>query len=247
VAREGIDTGLDTPFDFPVYFALRDVLAHGKPMTALADVMRRDSLYPHPERLATFIGNHDTTRFATEADGSVAKLKLAMGLLLTLRGMPTIYSGDEIAMTGGADPDDRRDFPGGFAGDARSAFNASGRTASEDEIFRWTSGLLAFRAAHEELKSGIEQNLYADGDSFVFVRARSGDGCTLQHTGERLLMVVNRAAQSKVIELPVNETALDGCTVFAPVLVAPGETVQIGKEIIRVEEPAESMTVYAVR
>ena len=31
VAHQGIDTGLDTPFDFPVYFALRDVLAHDKP------------------------------------------------------------------------------------------------------------------------------------------------------------------------------------------------------------------------
>ena len=30
VAHDGIDTGLDTPFDFPVYFALRDVLAHGQ-------------------------------------------------------------------------------------------------------------------------------------------------------------------------------------------------------------------------
>ena len=98
VAHHGIDTGLDTPFDFPVYFALRDVLTHGKPMTELAKVLRQDALYPHPERLVTFIGNHDTTRFLTEADGSAKKLKLALGLLMTLRGMPQLYSGDEIGM-----------------------------------------------------------------------------------------------------------------------------------------------------
>lgn len=114
VVHQGIDTGLYTPFDFPVYFALRDVLAHGQPMTELATVLRQDALYPHPERLVTFIGNHDTTRFLTDAGDSVPKLKLAMGLLVTLRGMPLIYSGDEIGMDGGKDPDNRHDFPAVF-------------------------------------------------------------------------------------------------------------------------------------
>jgi len=76
-------------------------------MSDLARVLRQDALYPHPERLVPFIGNHDTERFLTEADGSMPKLKLALGLLLTLRGMPQICSGDEIAMTGGKDPEVR--------------------------------------------------------------------------------------------------------------------------------------------
>jgi hypothetical protein len=42
-------------------------------MTELATVLRQDSLYPHPERLVPFIGNHDTTRFFTEANSSVTK------------------------------------------------------------------------------------------------------------------------------------------------------------------------------
>jgi glycosidase len=246
IAHDGIDTGLDTPFDFPICFALRDVLAHGKPMTELADVLRQDALYPHPEQLATFIGNHDTTRFVTEVGGSVPKLKLALGLLLTLRGMPTIYSGDEIGMAGGADPDDRRDFPGGFPGDARSAFQPSGRTAAEDEVFRWTSRLLALRAAHTEIETGIEQNLYADSDSFAFVRATSAAGCSPQKASERLLIVVNRAPQSEAIELPLEETALAGCTSFDSVAAAPGEKPVFENGKLRVKEPAESMTIYAV-
>ena len=55
-----MDTGLDTPFDFPTYFALRDVFVHGAPMSKLAEVWRLDALYPHPERLVPFEGNHDT-------------------------------------------------------------------------------------------------------------------------------------------------------------------------------------------
>lgn len=247
VSHSGIDTGLDTPFDFPVFFTLRDVLARNKPMTTLADVLRQDELYPHPERLVTFIGNHDTTRFITEADDSAAKLKLALGLILTLRGMPLIYSGDEIGMPGGKDPDDRRDFPGGFAGDSHNAFTQAGRTPEEEDVFHWTSGLLAYRAAHTRLKTGVEENLFADSDAFVFVRGQNTAGCSAQHSDERVLIVVNKAPQNKIVELPMDDTALARCTKFDPASVTTGNQAQFSDGKLRIEEPAESMTIYAVR
>jgi glycosidase len=250
VAREGaegdVDTGLDTPFDYPLCFALRDVLTQGKPMTELTDILRQDALYPHPERLVTFIGNHDLPRFRTDAMGSVPMLKLGVGLLATLRGMPELYTGDEIGMTGGPDPDNRHDFPGGFGGDSHNAFVAAGRAAREEEIFRWTSGLLAFRAAHAELQTGIEQDLYSDHDGFAFVRAMDTAGCSGdRHTG-RLLIVVNKAPQSKTLELPVDGTSLAGCVQFDPASVTPGEMPQLSSGKLRIEEPAESMTVFSV-
>ena len=247
VAHDGIDTGLDTPFDFPLFFTLRDVLIAGKPMTELDDVLRQDSLYSHPERLVTFIGNHDTTRFITEAGGSAPKLKLALGLILTLRGMPMIYSGDEIGMPGGRDPDDRRDFPGGFPGDTRNAFTQSGRTAEEEEIFRWTSGLLAYRANHAELEMGVEQNLAADADIFAFVRSANSAGCTPEHSSERLLIVLNRAPQHKILELPVGDTALDGCAIFDATPPALGSQLQLNNGMLHIDEAAETMSVYTVR
>jgi neopullulanase len=247
VVHNGIDTGLDTPFDFPIYFTLRDVLIAGKPMTELSDVLRQDALYPHPERLVTFIGNHDTTRFFTEAGGSLPKLKLALGLILTLRGMPMIYSGDEIGMPGGKDPDNRRDFPGGFAGDAHNAFTEAGRTAAQQEVFAWTSKLLAYRASHAELKMGVEQDLFADTDVFAFVRAANSAGCTPDHSSERFLMVANKAPQSESAELPVEDTALAGCTRFEPTSAAPGGSAQLENGKLKVEEPGLSLTVFAVR
>ncbi|MFP5233187.1 MAG: alpha-amylase family glycosyl hydrolase, partial [Acidobacteriota bacterium] len=125
VTRAGVDTELYTPFDFPTYFALRDVFTKGAPMSRLADMLAKDSLYPHPQRLVPFIGNHDTERFATAVQGAgtdgEGALQLALAYVLTSRGMPQIYSGDEIAMQGGGDPDNRKDFPGGFPGAAQSA------------------------------------------------------------------------------------------------------------------------------
>jgi hypothetical protein len=216
VARNGIDTGLDTP-------------------------------YPHPERLIPFIGNHDTARFFTEAKDSVPRLKLALGLVLTLRGTPQIYSGDEIGMPGGKDPDNRRDFPGGFAGDPRSAFTSADRTTAEEDLFSWTSGLLRLRSAHTALQTGLEQNLFADQDVFAFTRSPDATGCAADHSREQFLIVVNKAAKSKVIELPLEETALAGCVQFRAMqpTAAPSPTADGGK--LRVEQPAESMTVYVVR
>jgi neopullulanase len=244
--ERGTDTGLDTPFDFPLHFALRGVLAQNKPMTTLTDVLRQDGLYPHPERLVTFIGNHDTTRFLTEAGGSIRRLKLALGLIATLRGMPQIYSGDEIAMPGGADPDDRHDFPGGFPGDAHNAFTQAGRTATEQEAFAWTSGLFALRSAHPALKTGLEQNLVSDEDGFAFVRTVSDSGCTQSSSEDKLLIVVNKAQQSKPIDISLDQTALAGCTQFHPESPASGALLIIQNSKLHIEEPAESMTIYTV-
>ena len=132
---DGIDTRLTTPFDFPMNSAIREVIAHGASAKKIVDVLRQDRLYPHPELLVTFIGNHDMKRFVTDAGNSPDKLKLAFSLLTTLRGIPQLYYGDEIGMTGGDDPDNRHDFPGGFPGDQHNAFTQAGRTPEEQEIF----------------------------------------------------------------------------------------------------------------
>ena len=216
-------------------------------MTELAQVLRQDALYPHPERLVPFIGNHDTTRFITQAGGSVPRLKLALGLLTTLRGMPQIYSGDEIGMEGGADPDNRHDFPGGFAGDAHDAFTKAGRTAQEQDIFAWTAGLLALRSAHPELQTGIGQNLFADADTFAFVRAPADTGCSPDHSDMRLLIVVNKAQSSNKVELPVAESALADCLQFSVKSPSTGAIPVLNDGKLHIEEPAESMTVYQVQ
>ncbi|PYT97858.1 MAG: hypothetical protein DMG38_18025 [Acidobacteria bacterium] len=107
---DGIDSGLSTVFDFPMFLALRDVLLRSAPVGRIADVLRHDALYPRPDWLVPFFANHDVPRFASAEGSSSAKLKLAFGLTLTLRGIPEIYYGDEIGMPGGGDPDNRRDF-----------------------------------------------------------------------------------------------------------------------------------------
>ncbi len=245
--HEGIDTELDTPFDFPVYSTLRGVLIGGKPMTELSNILRQDALYPHPERLVTFIGNHDTTRFLTEAHGSMAKLKLALGLAITLRGTPLIYSGDEIGMTGGDDPDNRRDFPGGFPGDKQNAFVSEERTSAQAEAFAWTSGLLTLRKTHSELRGGIEQNLLATDALFVYARAYDSSGCKPDRSQERILVIVNQAGVAKTAEIASGHTVLAGCTEFQTLVPTPSVAIEISGGGLKITAPAESLTVLSVR
>ncbi|HVJ09206.1 MAG TPA: alpha-amylase family glycosyl hydrolase [Acidisarcina sp.] len=248
VAQRGIDTGLDTPFDFPMYFAIRDVLAHDKPMSELSGVLRQDHLYPHPERLVDFIGNHDTKRFLSEANASPARLKLAFGLLATLRGMPTIYSGDEIAMLGGEDPDNRRDFPGGFPGQSHDAFNASGRTEQEQAMFSWTSQLFQIRAAHPEIQSGEQQDVFADDTAFAFVRgAKLSVGCTAGGTAKEVLVILNKADQARDLRIPAKDTALASCSKFTPLIAGDTEKIQQGNGDLTITMPATGFAIFEVQ
>lgn len=247
VTRRGIDSGLDTPFDFPMFSTLRDVLIKGAPMTKLMEVMRQDRLYPHPERLVPFLGNHDTSRFLSEPGATIPEMKMGFALLTTMRGMPQIYSGYEIAMRGGKDPDNRHDFPGGFPGDAQNAFNASTRTTEQEDMYATVSALLHFRAAHASITTGKEQNLFADKSEFAFVRAANiATGCSAGNAQDRLLVVANRDDQPGALTLKLEKTALAGCTQFVPALETHAPAVLDGSSLHLTIAP-QSVAIYQVR
>lgn len=194
---DGIDSGLSTVFDFPMFFALRDVLLRDAPVGRVADVLRHDALYVHPEMLVPFFANHDVPRFASAEGSSLAKLKLAFGLALTLRGIPEIYYGDEIGMAGGGDPDNRRDFPGGWIGDRNDAFTPSGRTREQQEIFSYVQSLLRIRREHPALRTGQLWHLASDESSYVFAR---------ETEEERLVIAFNNDAQPRELRIPLGDT-----------------------------------------
>ena len=86
-----------------------------------------------------------------------------------------LYSGDEIGMEGGRDPDNRRDFPGGWPSDARSAFEPAGRTQSETEVFEHVRKLLDLRVKTPALRRGSLMHLAAGLDHYVYACRISGE------------------------------------------------------------------------
>jgi len=170
---DGIDTRVDALFDFPLLFPLRRAFAEGKSLREVAQMLSRDHLYPNASALMPFLGNHDVGRFMNEPGATIDGLKLAYTFLLTVRGTPLLYYGDEIAMPGGGDPDNRRDFPGGWRSDPRNAFEASGRTESQQAVWAHVQRLLKLRAERSDLRTARMEHLQAGEQSFVYRRGRT--------------------------------------------------------------------------
>jgi glycosidase len=178
-------------------------------MTQLTDILAQDSLYGHPENLVVFPGNHDQPRFLTVAEGAVAKLMMAEAFVLTTRRVAHLYYGDEIAMQGRNDPDNRKDFPGGWPGDPVNAFQPEGRTGDAAKVFDFTRDLLRFRAAHPALRRGDLVQLLVNNDQYAYVRSTPE---------ERVLVVLNRAGSGKPIELDVDDLGWPEGLQFSPSL-----------------------------
>ncbi|HZC43923.1 MAG TPA: alpha-amylase family glycosyl hydrolase [Acidobacteriaceae bacterium] len=246
----GIDTGVSTLFDFPSYYALRATLT-GSPFTAssmaaLENIQRQDWLYPHPDQLVTFFGDHDTARFLSVAGATPARERLAFGLLATMRGLPQIYYGDEIGLSSGPNGDNRADFPGGFPGDAKNAFTPAGRTPQQQAMYAWVQGLLDLRAHHEALQTGSQQNLLADDSALVFARfvvPPQKNGST-PPPSEIDLVLMNKSDSPRTFHLDFTRTALDGVNSLAP-LWNTDATVTVTQDHCDITVAAQQLVVFA--
>jgi neopullulanase len=232
---DGIDSGLSTVFDFPMFFALRDVLLQNAPVGRIADVLRHDALYVRPDMLIPFFANHDVARLASAEGGSSTKQKLAFGLTLTLRGIPEIYYGDEIGMPGGGDPDNRRDFPGGWIGDSNDAFQPSGRTRDQQEIFAYVQSLLRIRREHGALRRGRLWHLASDESSYVFVR---------DSEEERVVVAFNNSEKTKELRVPLRDTPAEKAADIA-LLFGEAKAEVAGSEI-HLTLPGQSLSIFAL-
>lgn len=176
--------GLDGQFDFPVMWTLRDTLAHGNgTMVDLREAIGESEAAwgPPGATMAPFVGNHDVTRFLSEAAGDTGdrwedpppapdddapyrSLVLAQTVAMTLPGAPVIYYGDEFGMPGSGDPDNRR--PMRFSGQLNDR-----ETWTLDQIAR----LGRARVCLASLRHGYRHDVFAD-DHVLAYGLDAGDG-----------------------------------------------------------------------
>jgi glycosidase len=234
---DGVDSGLDTLLDFPLFYPVRHAFAEGKPLDEVPKMLARDYIYTNPDVMVTLLGDHDDKRFMSEPGATITGLKLAHTFLLTTRGTPQLYYGDEIAMTGVDEPTTRQDFPGGFPGDRRNAFNKSGRTIEEQDLFEHVQKMTRLRAELEPLRRGSLLNLYVTPQQYAYARVS---------VRKAVIIAINNDAKPATFDFNVAAAQVEDNARFTDRL-GVSEDVRVSDGMFKVTLPARSASVFTVK
>ena len=195
VLPRDFETHLPAVMDFPLMQSFRSFLDSSGKLSDVYAVYAQDFLYTDINNLLVFTDNHDTTRAIFHAKEDADRVKLVLSILLTNRGIPQLLYGTEIGMLGGESHVElRADFPGGFPGHKRSAFENAGRTASEREMYEFVKKLLHLRKNHVALTDGkmIHYPPTWNRDVYRFFRI---------HEDEKILVIANGHAEDRSVDL----------------------------------------------
>ena len=170
-------SNLQATTDFQTLWAITDAMTKDfgwdEGVNKLYTTLAQDFVYKDPTRQVIFLDNHDIARFFSVVNEDVTKYLSSLTWLLTSRGIPQIYYGDELATTGTTSPNDghvRLDFPGGWAGDKINKFSAEGRTKKDDSIFNHLSKLANYRKNSSALTTGKFMQYLPDDGVYVYFR-----------------------------------------------------------------------------
>ena len=187
----------------------------------LYEVIAQDFLFADPNNILIFLDNHDLGRFTRREEKDLNKFKQGLGFLLTTRGIPQIYYGTEILMSGtkgAGDGQIRADFPGGWEGDATNAFLESGRTPQQNEAFNYLRKLLHWRQQSEAVKHGSLIH-YTPDRTGCYVYSRQTDQ-------ETVLVLMNGTDKEQTLQLDRFHEVIKGKTAGKDVI--SGQTIQLG-------------------
>ena len=194
---ENYNSNLPSVMDFMLYENLPKALQEeenwDKGMIRLYNSFASDFLFPNPKNIMVFFENHDTPRINEMFNGNPAYYKLALTIVSTIRGIPQLYYGSEIGMRGDknkGDADIRRDFPGGWKGDAQNAFVS--RTPEQNEFFDYTQKLLNWRKSKDVIHNGKTKNFSPEKNVYVYFR---------YNDEEKVMVVINSSDKEQIIEM----------------------------------------------
>ncbi len=147
------------------------------------------------------LGSHDTARLINVVDGDLARARLAVALLMTYPGVPSIYYGDEI----------------GLRGDPRQCMNWD-RSTWDHDLRAYYQTLIHLRRSSSALIEGGFQILSVGDNSIAYLRDS-------EH--EAIIVVANRQPLAAGT-LPIAHGAIADGTEFIEVLSGAHATVSNG-------------------
>jgi glycosidase len=190
-----IATHLNNVTDFQFAFALTEALQKEQGWTeGVAKLYYRlasDYLYEDPSTQVIFLDNHDLARIYGTLGQDMKKMRMAMGVLFTMRGIPCLYYGTEIGMKETENHGViREDFPGGWPDDAVNKFTSQERSEEENQIFNWISDLLTWRQTSTAVTQG----------KFMHFVPQEGVYTYFRYTDEEVVMVMVNSNNDKDVE-----------------------------------------------
>ena len=234
-ATPGIETGysshLPYVFDFPMYDAFGEAFKEdddgwSSGMMKIYDVLTQDFLYGDEVSLVVFPDNHDGDRLFSKLNENTDAQKLAITFLLTTRGVPQIYYGTEILMSGaGQHGKMRKMFPGGSPDHEVDKFTKAGRTADEQEMFEHLTTLTNWRNKKEVIHSGKLKHFIPENNMYVYFRYNDDDTVMVVLNNKNETQQLNTKRFAEITDgIDSGKNILDGKTYNLNNLSVPAKT-----------------------
>ena len=195
---DGFNSHLNYVMDFPLKSAISRAFneANGwsSGVNALYESLSMDFVYGDPNTIMNFLDNHDMDRIATTLGEDIKKQKMAATFLLTVRGVPQLYYGNELGTPGVEHKGHgqmRNDFAGGWPSDSKNAFTAEGRTADENELWSHFRTLLHYRKNTPALQNGRMTHYIPEDGVYVYFR---------YNEDQTIMIILNNNSEEKTIK-----------------------------------------------
>lgn len=197
---------MDFPLQDGIVRAFSEKEGWSEGINRLYDILALDFIYPSPKDLVVFADNHDTERFFTAIHEDFSKYKMAMSYLMTTRGIPQIYYGSDILMTGRKSDGDgmlRKDFPGGWEGDKINGFTGEGLSPQQKEAQQFLRKLITWRKGKEVIHNGKLLHYLPKESVYTFFR---------YNEKENVMVIFNNNDQEKSFNSTHYSEGLKGAT-----------------------------------
>lgn len=196
--KDGFDSGLQSVMDFNLrnilVSAFKEKEGWNTGLARFYSHFAQDFAYANTNLLMNFVDNHDVDRLSTQTGGNVNFYKMALAMLLTVRGYPQIYYGTEIMIDGlaGTYEGHRYEFPGGWKDHQRDAFTEAGRTSLENEVFHYLKKLLHYRKNNQVMQNGKMKQFIPENGIYVYFR---------YNNNKTVMIIVNKNNEKKQLSM----------------------------------------------
>lgn len=236
VVGEWQRTGFDSLFLFSLQAAMKESVMNGQGLGRVRAVLERQGELQRPGEVALFLDNHDVPRFAQGSlfeDVGQARTKFGLRALMTLRGVPVIWQGTEIAMRGAGDPDNRRQM----------RFENQW-TPQEKEVFDVAQGAIAARKASVSLSKGNQVLLK--------VPASVSDALLLftrELNGQKVLAAWHGGKERKNYSLKLSDLGLKAAdmTTVNSLFAGQNAKASVSKGYLHLSLPAQDAAAFGLR